>query len=436
MRRIIFKHPSDGPLPGRLCFSAVLLSLLLAGVASADKVVLRIRAANPINTVQTVQIKANLPPRVGKEDVSLPVGLELGYDIKSDRYYVFGEMELGAKEIREFDVEIRDIWVVDLNDVTSLQEHAKQLVAKLAGSDYAENAAGLLAEIEKNLASVSSLQGESNIGPGIKPMQHIRAYEANLETLKRIRTDLGYLENLVLGTGQDIGSLMGDVKEAPLPDGSDIVIEGDYKVAVLKISVRNTSPKESRRVPIEKNLPEEINLTDVLDAGELDVSTRPDTEICYVFKNSVEIPPGETRVFEVKMRDKWNVSELRIPDLRKRGEALLTRVGADGSFQAVEEGIQELLAELAAIEAEEGPTTFNDQYVAFYRRQNDQLDRIEQRILRVESALRPQTKNTKYGFKAKPPSMKTTWLIIYIILGFLAIMSLLFFLRWYGGKGK
>lgn len=423
-------------MPGRLCFSTLLLAALLAGTAHADKVVLRIRAANPINTVQTVQIKANLPARVGTNDVTTPVGLELGYDIKSDRYYVFGEMELGAKEIREFDVQIRDIWMVDVDEITLLREHAKQLVAKLEGSDFHENAAGLLAEIEKNLGSVTALQGESGIGPSIKPMQHIRAYEANLETLKRIKTDLGYMENLVLSTGKDIGNLMGDVKEAPLPDGSDVVLEGEYDVAVLKISVRNTSPKETRRVPIEKNLPEEIKLSDVLDAGELDVSTHPETEICYVFKNSVEIPPGETRVFEVKMRDKWNLSGLRIPDLRSRAEALLKRVGVDGSFKAVEAGIQELLEELDAVEAEKGPTTFSDRYVAFYRRQNDQLDRIEQRILRVESALRPQTKNTKYGFKAKPPSMKTTWLIIYIILGFLAIMSLLFFLRWFGGKGK
>ncbi len=436
MGRIIFRHAGGGPLPGRLCFFTLLLAVMVAGAAYADKVVLRIRAANPINTVQTVQIKANLPPRVGTNDVTVPVGLELGYDIKSDRYYVFGEMELGAKEIREFDVEIRDIWMVDTGEVAALREHAKQLVAKLEGTDFHENAVGLLAEIEKNLDAVAALQGESGIGPAIKPMQHIRAYEANLETLKRIKTDVGYMENLVLGTGKDIGNLLGDVKEAPLPDGADVVLEGEYKVAILKISVKNTSPKETRRVPIEKNLPEEIKISDVLDAGELDVSTRPETDICYVFKTNVEIPPGETRVFEVKMRDKWDLADLRIPDLRKRAESLLKRIGADGSFEAVEAGIQELLAELDVVEAQEGPTTFDDRYVAFYRRQNDHLDRIEQRILRVESALRPQANTQKYGFKAKPPSMKTTWLIIYVILGFLAIMSLLFFLRWYGGKGK
>ncbi len=408
----------------------------MAGSAYADKVVLRIRAANPINTAQTVQIKANLPPRVSTNAVTVPPGLELGYDIKSDRYYVFGEMELGAKEIREFDVAIRDIWVVNMGELESFREHASQLVEKLAGTDSQENAVGLLAEIDKALEAVSALQAESGIGPGVKPMQHIRAYEANLETLKRIKTDLGYLENLVLATGQDIGDLMGDVKEAPLPDAGDVVLNGEYNVCVLKITVRNTSPKETRTVPVEKNLPEEIRISDVLDAGELDVATRPDTELCYVFKNRVEIPPGETRVFEVRMRDKWNLGGLRIPALRERAEALLSRIGADGSFDAVEAGIRELLDELEAVESQEGPADFSDRYVAFYRRQNDQLDRIEQRILRVESALRPQTNSQKYGFKAKPPSMKTTWLIIYVILGFLAVMSLLFFLRWYGGKGK
>ncbi len=421
---------------GRFCLFAVLLVSALAEMAYGDKVVLRLTAGHKINAVQTVSIRANLPPRVSTNDVFVPSGLELGYDIKTDRYFVFGEVELGPKEIRTFDVEINDIWIVNVEELEALKEHAQQLVTKLEDSDFHENATELLAEIEKNLEAVSALQGESGIGPGIKPMQHIRAYEANLETLKRIKTDIGYMENLVLGTGKDIGNLLGDVKEAPLPDGADMVLEGEYNVAVLKISVRNTSPKETRQIPIEKNLPEEIKLSDVLDAGELEVSTHPDTEICYVYKNNVEIPPDDVRVFEVRMRDKWNLTALRVPDLRNRTDALLKRVGGDGSFESVVEGLQQLVAELDAVEASKGPSEFNDRYVAFYRRQNDQLDRIEQRILRVESAMRPQTKNTKYGFKAKPPSMKTTWLIIYVILGFLATMSLLFFLRWYGGKGK
>jgi hypothetical protein len=46
--------------------------------------------------------------------------------------------------------------------------------------------------------------------------------------------------------------------------------------------------------------------------------------------------------------------------------------------------------------------------------------------------LRPLEREPKFGVPIKPPSRKTTWIIIYIILGFLGIMSLLFFLRWFG----
>lgn len=411
------------------------LALLLTAHAWADKVVLRIRAGNPISTTQSVYIKSNLPLGVGTNDIIDLDGMEIGYDIKSDLYYVYKELELGPNKGAVFNVQINDVWAVPQDDLKQLEAHAQQLVVKLAGTDYEATAKDYLSEIATNLAAVVARQQASGIVPGvIKPMPHIRAYEANLEVLKRIKTDLGYLENLVLGTGQDIGDLLGTVKEAPLPEGGEVPLTGEYKSVVLTITVQNTSPKEGRVVPIEKNLPEEIKLQDVLGAGELDVAIRPESGLCYVFKKDVEIAPGETKVFEVTMRDKWNLGDLRVPELRKRAEALVERLGADGSFAAVEAALRGMLQELDEVEGAIGPELFNDRYVAFYRRQGEQLDRIEQKILRVESALRPQSKNTKLGFKAKPPSMKTTWLIIYIILGFLAIMSLLFFLRWYGGK--
>jgi cytoskeletal protein RodZ len=43
---------------------------------------------------------------------------------------------------------------------------------------------------------------------------------------------------------------------------------------------------------------------------------------------------------------------------------------------------------------------------------------------------------SRLGFKVKAPSPKTTWLLIYVILGFLAVLSVLFFLRWYHRTGN
>jgi cytoskeletal protein RodZ len=47
----------------------------------------------------------------------------------------------------------------------------------------------------------------------------------------------------------------------------------------------------------------------------------------------------------------------------------------------------------------------------------------------VDAALKPF--EPKVGFSAPPPNPKTTWMIIWIILGFLAFLSLVFFFRWY-----
>jgi len=87
---------------------------------------------------------------------------------------------------------------------------------------------------------------------------------------------------------------------------------------------------------------------------------------------------------------------------------------------------------LNSLEKEPVPTDLNDKYVAFFRQQAAKLDVIEQKIARVEAALKPIEKTSQLGFQAKPPSSKTTWLIIWIILGFLAFISLVFFFRWYG----
>jgi hypothetical protein len=76
-----------------------------------------------------------------------------------------------------------------------------------------------------------------------------------------------------------------------------------------------------------------------------------------------------------------------------------------------------------------GPTELNPAYIAYYRRQADSLDKIEKKLNRVDAALKPL--QTNKGFAIDAPDKKTTWLIIYIILGFLAVLSLLFFLRWY-----
>ena len=81
------------------------------------------------------------------------------------------------------------------------------------------------------------------------------------------------------------------------------------------------------------------------------------------------------------------------------------------------------------------PPSINDDYIRIYNSQDTMLDEIEKTVLKLEELLAPVQDRRIFDadiLKTQPPSRSTTWMIIYIVLGFLALMSLLFYLRWYG----
>ncbi|MDA0578357.1 MAG: hypothetical protein O3B24_09695 [Verrucomicrobia bacterium] len=416
---------------------AVALALLPGAgeQAQAGKILLRIQAGNPVEAdkEQSVTIKTNLPEGVRTNHILSLGGLELGYDVKSDQYYVHRELTLAPRQIRIFDVEIDDIWVIPDAELAALRTHAARMQALL--TDYPqqrETADEYTSMIEENLARIEEFQRANKIGPGVQPLTHIRAHASNLETLKRVKIDVGRVENLVLGTGQDPGGMLGDDRRSPKPERFLDSAVAYTNTAVLRIEVENTSPDRARKIPVRYNLPEEIREHDVVDAGGLELATDKERGIAYVFKQGLELGPREKRVFNIRIKDKWNINAPRITALDKTAGELLVRVEAAGKFASLEEALRAIINDLEAVAAERGPTTVDAQYVAFYRGQATRLDEIEARVNRIVMAIPQIDRSTKIGPRIKPPSAKTTWLIIYIILGFLALLSVTFYFRWYG----
>ncbi len=400
---------------------------------AADTIVLQIRAGNPQTNTQPVLIKANLPQRITTNDIVSLGGLELGYDVKSSTYYVHKQVDLAPREIQVYRVEIKDIWEIPEATLADMLKHSDALVAKLKGTEYLPSAEGLRKQISDVILGIRTLQGGTAVRSGDEAIQHVRAFEANLRDLDLVRKFVGRLENLVLGSGQDVDKLIGGYsttepprrRDAPRPD------DDRYQTALVRITVQNTSPTLPRKIPVKRDLPPEIHPEDVLDPGDLEVVSDIKSGQCYVYKENVEIPPGASVTFEVKIRDKWNINKPRFKVLREAGQDLLKLVAAEGTYKVVAQTLEGLLKELGEVEKTPSPETLDDRYVAFFRQQSERLDLIEQKLNRVETALRPM-KPKKYGFVIQPPSMRTTWLIIYVILIFLAVTSLLFFLRWYG----
>ena len=105
----------------------LLALLILAGVAvtvpcRAETVVVRIEATNPGNEAQDVPIRGVLPPGIAPDDILATAGLDVGYDVTDEVYFVHGVVVLPGGAQRQLDVELRDIWLLDTADLDMLEE--------------------------------------------------------------------------------------------------------------------------------------------------------------------------------------------------------------------------------------------------------------------------------------------------------------------------
>lgn len=406
--------------------------------ADAASVVLRIRAVNPSQTESApVAIKSHLPARVRPEHIIRADGLTAGYDVKEGLYYVEGDVALAPKEVRTLEVEIEDIWTIPPARLQGLRKQAESLASLLSDSEHAETARRLQREVDAGLARVETAQQRAAIGL-VQPLEHIQAYERNLEVFERTERDIGVLENLAIAAGKDPGTLIGApqvILKAPAEDEP-----AKEHRARVRLDLHNPSPNEKRTMKIKHYLPRELAVDDVLDAGELKVGIDSEKDMRYVY-GTAEIEPLQTVAYEIVVRDRWRVDDGRVPALYARATNMLAAAERDGEFESVVTFARNLSEKLGSIAKQPVPETLNAEYIAFYRDQRRELDKIDGQITRIENILRTAgesgadfLKEAHDVFKAKAPEKKTTWAIIYMVIGFLFVVSFLFFLRWYGVK--
>lgn len=412
--------------------------VVLAGLpAEAGVITLKIRAINPSPTEKQKAVATALLPSPAKpEDVENKEGFQFAYDVAAKTYRIKKEVELNPAESRTLEVVIKDIWTIPDEEIQKLTQHAAKLAGALKASDKEETSIRLQGMIDEGVKAVMSRQAAYAVGV-VKPLDHIRAYEANTEALGRIRKDVGLLENLVIAAGQDPGTILGAQRTPPVVDRD--ITDATNAVLVLHIKVTNTSPTEKRPIPVRHELPAEVRVTDVLDGGGLQVGVEASKNICYAYlPEPLELGPKEERVFDVKIKDPWALPSGKLFRLDARVKEILDITREMESYKAVAEQAQALQKELGVLKDRKAPEVVNDAYVAFARQQLTEVRALEGRIQRLEELFQPSETPMKAGvpiMDVPRPDKRTTWVIIYIILGFLGIFSLLFFLRWFG-KGK
>lgn len=413
----------------RSTFLAIPL-LIIVSAAQGAVLTMKISAINkPEAGKQKTVVEALLPPQVKPGDIIDKGELELVYDVAAKAYRVRKEVELNPGESRLWEVKIKDIFVISDDDLKTLSSHAGKLADALKESDKHDTAKGLRGLVDEGVRDVVSRQTAFAVG-AVKPADHIRAYETNLEALNRVRKDLGVLENLVIADGKDPGAILGAPKVPP-PVDDRLSVSG--RVFTIHIKVTNPSLTTKSNEPLRHEFPVEVKTTDITDAGGLKIAFDTARNVTYAYLEAVELAPQENKVFDVKVRDPWGGLADKLARTEKRANNVLVATKELDSYKSTEQAAKKILEDIKLLNAEKKPATINDDYVVFSRRQAEAARDLEAKVQRLEEVLQPSEKPLGIDVPVVPrPNKQTTWIIIYIVLGFLGLFSVLFFLRWFG----
>ncbi|MDD4938734.1 MAG: hypothetical protein PHI60_01055 [Candidatus Omnitrophica bacterium] len=165
----------------------------------AGSVVFRVMAANPSATkTQTVDVKYYLPQEVKPKDVIETGGLDLEYDSSKSIYYIYrSQVELAPSEIRVFDIEVEDVWLIPDSTLADYKKITDNIMARLQDTEYYSRAKSIADTIYPRLDEIAALQTDD----AVSREQHIGIYRQNGVTLTQIKEDIAKLEKILVTAG-------------------------------------------------------------------------------------------------------------------------------------------------------------------------------------------------------------------------------------------
>lgn len=411
---------------------AVVRIFILAASTAAwgQNMVLKITAANPAASTNKVVVRELLPPGIGKAEVLDPAGMELRYERTQNLYYLYVEEEIPPYGNREYDVIVRDVWTIPQERIDELRTQSAEILKELAKTDVKEAAAALKRDIDALLDKTVERQNRYKIGGAVTASVHIKSYEKTAEMFEKAREKVGELEDYANTYVIKLNRMLGPLP--PLPERERE--QGSAGTpGTFVVEIRNPARTDAS-IPVRKYFPPELGPEDFAVEGDLEVRYDSDREACYLFTTGIPVKAEESVFVTVTVANKWTINSARYAEFY----VVLTNLQAVGKVTKIEylqNRATQLLSVLAGLRNVEAPAKLDDSFILFYREQTEALDLLERELLQLARILKPQTKRRTFDseiLNVQPPSRKTTWRIIYVVLAFLGVVSILFFLRWYG----
>lgn len=205
----------------------------------------------------------------------------------------------------------------------------------------------------------------------------------------------------------------------------------------MRIMLVNPSTSKAQTKSVKNYLPKEIVLKNVLDNGGLEVDYDEAQGLLYVYKNDVELSPSEVKTFEVVLEDVWVIAKDQLDGYRNRAAAASDRLKNTPYFNQADLLVKAIWGRLDTIEKNQNdPNVSKQQKIAYYRDHMKVIDQIKDDIEKLEKFLvavggPPNIELIEQSdINLKSPSSKTTWIVIFIVLIFIGILSATFYFTW------
>ncbi|MBU1061697.1 MAG: hypothetical protein KJ957_01525 [Candidatus Omnitrophica bacterium] len=166
---------------------------------AAESVTFKIVVVNPSKTkTQTTPVKKYLPIEIKPDDIINSAGLDLEYDTDRSIFYLYKEtVELSPSEVKVFEIEVRDVWLVADAKLLDFRERTDSILANLEDTEYYLKAEEIANSIFQRLSEIGTTQADESVSR----QSHIGIYRQNLLAIENIDEDIAKMEKILVTAG-------------------------------------------------------------------------------------------------------------------------------------------------------------------------------------------------------------------------------------------
>lgn len=410
--------------------TAIIWGVLACSWLYAANITINLVAVNPSATEEKeTPVTYYLPKEIDSQDILNPGGLNVDYDIDRGSYVLRGSVKLKPKESKTIKVEVKDIWRIAPEEVEILKKQIEENLALLQGTPYYESGQALRDQMFKKMDFV--LAQQVNYSENVE--RRIEEYHAYIDDINQIRKNAFSIDYL---------------KATPAPIT-------DSKTVKFIIEVKNPSKDETKKITQKHYLPKEVRSEHVLDSKGFDVRFDDLKKQSYLSKNE-EFKPGETKKYEITIKDIWHIPEDSVETLRQRAQVAYDGV-KDSDFSNSAGFLFDTITDrLSRVMSSQSVKQDMQRYIGTFRMNEDHMRDAEEDVAKLETMLaavkakkleefeKSKVKNVLQKLQAlrgimaisqavfgKKPSMNTTWKVIWGILIFVAFFTAIHFFTWW-----